>query len=122
MHDATEGGVVAALNEIAEASDVGFIVHAENLPIPRQVRTLQRYLRLSEEQVLSMSSTGTVLVAVSPDAKSKVERTLKRNRIEAHPIAVLTNNSDRIIESNRREQAFPLKADDPYARILSGEV
>jgi hydrogenase maturation factor len=122
MHDATEGGVVAALNEIAEASDVGFKIHAGKLPIPERVRTLQKYLRLSEEQVLSMSSTGTILAAVSPEAKNKAERTLKRGKVEAHLVGILTSNVDRIIESNGKEKAFPLKADDPYARILSGET
>ena len=33
MHDATEGGFVSALNELAEASKVGFKVDWEKIPI-----------------------------------------------------------------------------------------
>ncbi len=35
MHDATEGGFVAALNELAEASKVGFRVDWEKIPFQR---------------------------------------------------------------------------------------
>ncbi len=122
MHDAAEGGIVAALNEMAEASDVGFKISIGRLPIPKQVCMLQRYLRLSEEQILSMSSTGTILAAVSPEAKSKVERTLKRNKVEACLVGTLTYNMSRVMESEGKEKAFPSEADDPYARILSGEA
>ena len=36
MHDATEGGFVAALNELAEASKVGFRVDWEKIPVQRK--------------------------------------------------------------------------------------
>ena len=36
MHDATEGGFVAALNELAEASKVGFRVDWEKIPIAKK--------------------------------------------------------------------------------------
>lgn len=122
MHDAAEGGVVAALNELATASDVGFKIHAKKLPIPEQVRILQRYLSLSDEQTLSMSSTGTVLVAVNPKSGRKVETILNLNGIEAHLMGTFTSNTKRVIESNGKDVPFPAEADDPYATILSGKV
>jgi len=122
MHDATEGGIVAALNEIAEASNVGFEIYMGKLPIPEQVCTLQRHLHLSDEQMLSMSSTGTILAAVSPKAKSTVEGILGESKVEAHLVGVFTGNMDRILESNGQKRVFPQKADDPYARILSGKA
>jgi len=122
MHDATEGGIVAALNELATASNVGFKIHVKKLPIPEQVRILQRYLSLSDEQTLSMSSTGTILVAVSPKSRREVEATLRNNGIEAHLMGTLISDKKRIMESNGKEIPFPAEADDPYARILSGKV
>ena len=77
MHDATEGGFVAALNELAEASKVGFKVNWEKMPISKEVLALQSYFKLSDEQLLAMSSTGTILAAVDPEAQEKVKAALK---------------------------------------------
>jgi len=122
MHDATEGGLVAALNEIAEASKVGFKTEFERIRIPNEAYTLQKFFHLSDENVLAMSSTGTILAAVSPKAKEKVEETLQRNNIEASFIGVFTKNKRRIMSKNGKDTAFPKKAEDPYERILSGKL
>ena len=45
MHDATEGGFVAALNELAEASGVGFRVNWEKIPLSKEVLALQNYFK-----------------------------------------------------------------------------
>ena len=76
MHDATEGGFVAALNELAGASEVGFRIYWEKIQLSREVLALQNYFGLSNEQVLSMSSTGTVLGAVDAGAQEKVTSVL----------------------------------------------
>ena len=52
MHDATEGGFVAALNELAQASNVGFRVDWEKLPITKEASALQSYFKLTDEQLL----------------------------------------------------------------------
>ena len=51
MHDATEGGFVAALNELAEASKVGFRVDWEKIPVCKEMLVLQDYFKLTDEQV-----------------------------------------------------------------------
>ena len=73
MHDATEGGFVAALNELAEASGVGFRVDWAKIPVSKEALTLQSYFKLSDEQLLAMSSTGTIIAAVDPKAREKAE-------------------------------------------------
>ena len=71
MHDATEGGFVAALNELAEASKVGFRVDWEKIPVCKEVLALQSHFGLTDEQLLAMSSTGTILAAVDAQAARK---------------------------------------------------
>jgi hydrogenase maturation factor len=66
MHDATEGGFVSAINELATASKVGVKVRWEDIPISAQALTMQKHFQLSDEQLLSMSSTGTILGAAAP--------------------------------------------------------
>lgn len=122
MHDATEGGLVAALNEMAEASKVGFKVEFEKMPISSEVRILQESFQLSDEQVLSMSSTGTILAAADAQAKDRVEETLRRNGFSASFLGVCTKSKDRTLVKNNREVPFPIVADDPYDRILLSKV
>jgi hydrogenase expression/formation protein HypE len=122
MHDATEGGLTVALNEMAEASAVGFKVEWEKFLIPEEVHILREYYQLSNEQVLSMSSTGTVLAAVSPEAKDRVEDVLRQNNIEARVLGSFTEGMRRILVKNGERTLFPREADDPYARFLSEKL
>ncbi|MGA2680857.1 MAG: AIR synthase-related protein [Candidatus Bathyarchaeia archaeon] len=118
MHDATEGGVVAALNELAEASGVGFRVDWEKLAFSREVLSLQNHFRLSDEQVLSMSSTGTVLVAVDFQATKKVMETLRQNGLTAYFIGEFTEK-ERVMVKHKEEMPFPEVPIDPYNLIVS---
>jgi len=122
MHDATEGGLTAALNEMAEASKVGFKIEWKKLQIPKEAYILQKYFQLSNEQILSMSSTGTVLAAVSPEAKGRVEEVLRKNGIGASVLGFFTKNMRRILVKDGRETLFPKKADDPYEKIIIGKL
>lgn len=122
MHDTTEGGLTSALNEMAENSNVGFKIEREKIPLSADVKTLADFFKLSEEQILSMSSTGTILAAVSPEAKDKVEQVLRRNNIEASFLGVFLKDKRKILIKNGKETRFPGKASDPYEIILSGKL
>jgi hydrogenase maturation factor len=122
MHDATEGGLVATLNEMAEASGVGFSVEFEKIPLSAEVRKLQESFQLSDEQVLSMSSTGTIIAAVDVQAKERVEETLRRNGFSARFLGTFTKSKNRVLIKNNRSMPFPQVADDPYDRILLSKV
>jgi hydrogenase expression/formation protein HypE len=121
MHDATEGGFVAALNELAEASKLGFKVKRENMVIPDEVLALQKCFELTDEQLLAMSSTGTILAAIDPKSRGKVEEIMGKNGVNGYFIGEFTENKNRILIKNRKEKVFPEIADDPYTRILSGK-
>jgi hydrogenase expression/formation protein HypE len=122
MHDATEGGLTAALNEIAEASKVGFRINFEKIPISDEVQELRRNFRLSERQLLSISSTGTILAAVSPEGREKIESTMRQNKVQANDIGIFTKDTRHSLTKNNKSTPFPTVADDPYARILSGKL
>jgi hydrogenase maturation factor len=122
MHDATEGGLTAALNEIAEASGLGFRIEQEKIPVPTEAHALQNCFRLSEEQLLSMSSTGTILAAIAPEAKDNVQKTLRQHGVEASFLGVFTKSGTRIIVKKGKTLRFPEVAEDPYGRILFGKV
>jgi len=122
MHDATEGGLIAALNEVAEASKVGFRIDIEKIPISDEVQRLTSNFRLSERQLLSMSSTGTILAAVGPQVREEVETVMHQNKVQANVLGVFTEDTRRILTKDGKDKSFPEDADDPYARILSGKL
>ena len=122
MHDATEGGLTAALNEMAEASKVGFKINFHSIPICKEAKTLQKHFKLSDQQLLSMSSTGTILASVSLGAEEKVEAIMHKNKIQANVIGIFTEDKRRILVRDSKETRFSEDADDPYARILSGKL
>jgi hydrogenase expression/formation protein HypE len=68
---------------------------------------------------LSMSSTGTILVSVSSEAREKVEAIMRQNKIQASVLGSFTEDKQRILVRDSKETPFPENADDPYARILS---
>jgi hydrogenase expression/formation protein HypE len=122
MHDATEGGLTAALNEMAEASKAGFRIEFENIPISDEVQKLRRNFRLSERQFLSISSTGTILAAVSSEGREKVEAIMHQNKVQASVLGIFTEDTRRILTTDGKDTSFPKETDDPYARILSGKL
>jgi hydrogenase maturation factor len=122
MHDLTEGGLVASLNEMAQASGLGFQVEFEKIPICAEAERLKETFGLYDGQLLSMSSTGTILVAVDPIALGEVEKRLKVHGLEAFSIGAFTEEKRRIIVKGGRERRFPERAEDPYERILSGAL
>jgi hydrogenase expression/formation protein HypE len=119
MHDATEGGFVAALNELAQASKVGLKVTWELIPIPAEALALKAHFGLSDEQVLAMSSTGTILGAVKPEAQQKVKEVLDKLGLSAAFIGEFTENKQRLLIKGKKEAAFPSQPDDPYTVMLA---
>jgi hydrogenase expression/formation protein HypE len=118
MHDATEGGLVAALNELADASKLGFKIDYEKVPLTSEVQVLRETFGLSDEQVLAMSSTGTILAAVSPGAEKEVAETLKKCGLQASFLGQFTKDKKCVLVRNNRKLSFPKVADDPYSRIM----
>jgi hydrogenase maturation factor len=121
MHDATEGGFVVALNELAEASKVGFKVDWEKIPVCKEMLVLQSYFKLTDEQLLATSSTGSILAAVDAQDQEKVKTTLSKNNLSACFLGEFTENKKRVLTKTGKETSFPQVADDPYTSILSGK-
>jgi hydrogenase maturation factor len=118
MHDTTEGGLVTALNEMAESAALGFEVNLEEIPILREALTMKEYFGLSQRELLSISSTGTLLAAVAPEVKDRTLQRLRENAGAARSIGVFTKNRKRTVNDGRKKVVFPRAAQDPYTRIL----
>jgi len=119
MHDATEGGLVTALNELAEASNVGIRVNWEDIPISREVLLLRDHFCLSDDQVLALSSTGTILAAVPLLLKQRVVEVLGQLGLCAYFIGEFTERKNRVLLKGGREEVFPLFAEDVYTKLVA---
>jgi len=82
---------------------------------------LQNQFKLSDEQLIAMSSTGTILAAVKPVVQEKVKAALAKNGLSAYFIGEITENKERVLIRKGKETPFPPVADDPYTLILSGK-
>lgn len=78
MRDPTRGGLASALNELAEASEVGVRIDEAALPIRREVRAACEMLGLDP---LYVANEGKLMAVVPADAAEDVLRTMR-----AHPL------------------------------------
>ena len=120
MHDSTEGGLVSTLNELADSSELGFQVDREKILIRPEMQILQHHFGLSEDEILSMSSTGSMVVAVNPQEKFRISKEINELGYLWSFIGKFTGNKDRIILNNKKRSVFPIIAVDPYNKILFG--
>lgn len=100
MHDASEGGIFAALWEVAEQSKVGLTVDLKKIPIRQETIEICEYCNKNPYELLS----GGSLIMVTSDGQALVQ-TLKEAQIPAAIVGKITNNKDRIIK-NEEETRF----------------
>ena len=121
MHDATEGGLAACLNEIADASNVGFVLDYPSLQILPELNILSKHFNLSRDQILSISSTGTLLAAISPNHEREVLERLRRRGIDSRIVGIFTKSKKHLLRYDDQEREFPKRFNDPYAEIVGTE-
>ena len=122
MHDTTEGGLLASLNEMAEASNVGFRINWDQIPFQKEVYVLRDFFNLTDIQLLSLSSTGSIIVAVDPDDFYKVESLFRKIGVEMSLLGVFSKDLKHVLVNNGKKTLFPSEPDDPYEHILSKKI
>lgn len=112
MHDVTEGGILGAIQEMAQASSLGFTVKTDLIPVPDEVRLLAE---LFEIDPLISIGAGSMIMAVSPGSESKLIDALAKERIEAVQVGTFTENSDQLLEDKfGKLSGFTFDGTDPY--------
>jgi len=80
LHDPTEGGVAAGIQEVAMASGVGVIVREEGIPVRRE--TLEICGALSVDPMRLVSS-GSLLIAAPRESANDIVGELRAGGVEA---------------------------------------
>ena len=100
MHDASEGGIMATLWELAESSGVGLSIDMKKLPIRQETVEVCEFCDVNPYELLS----GGCLVMTTEDGNSLVEALAEAN-IPAVVVGKITDSNDRIIV-NGEEKRF----------------
>ena len=110
MHDVTEGGILGALWEMAEASGVGLDIDFRSIPVKQETIEIAEYFGINPYKLIS---SGCMLIACS-DGNGLV-RALDAKGINATVIGKATDSNDRVLLSDG-ERSFmePPKTDELY--------
>ena len=89
MHDATEGGILGAIWEVAECSNVGVEVYADEIPVLECTKELCRAAGIN---YLRLISSGTMIITAF-DGELMVKK-LKDSGVNAAVIGRITEKED----------------------------
>ena len=78
MHDVTEGGIVGGVLEMSLASNNGFVIHSDSIPIDYSTRLICEKLSIDP---LKLIGSGSLLIACSTRASVPIIKKLKSNGI-----------------------------------------
>lgn len=116
MHDPTEGGVRAALHELAHASGVAVLVDLDQVPIrPETVRICDRF----DLDPLGLIGSGALLVTIAAGRAAALLRAWARQGISGRPIGRVERG--RGVEATRhgRPAALPWVVRDEIIKALA---
>jgi hydrogenase expression/formation protein HypE len=112
MHDATEGGVIGGLAEVAAASEVGLRVDMEAIPVRPEVRAVCD--RVGMDPYISISE-GTLIATVRPEHVKGYLRALENEGIEAAEVGEVTEpEKGRVLVTGGEEQPLEHPGLDPF--------
>lgn len=113
MHDITEGGLLGAAFEVAEASGVGIEIYAKNLPILPETRAICDFFGIDP---LGLISSGSMLIC-TPSGE-KVLGALEKKGIPATIVGkIIPGKEKTIIFDKKRRPLLPPERDELYRAI-----
>lgn len=109
MHDATEGGILGAVWEVAECSNVGLEIYADKIPVLECTKEL---CRISNINYLRLISSGTMIITAFEG--SKLVTKLNEAGINASIIGKITEQGRYFTFDNIRTELCPQEKDEIY--------
>lgn len=111
MHDITEGGVLGALWEMAKASNTGFIVYEEKMPISDITRKLCGHFKIDP---LKFISSGSMLITA--ENGQEFVHILQRCGIKATIIGKITEGKGVLVNQDKIEnEVCPPERDELFS-------
>jgi hydrogenase maturation factor len=112
MHDATEGGVLGGLLEVAIASEVGMRIRLDAIPVRPEVRAVCEHVGIDP---FTSISEGTLIVTVLPDRAIGYVEACAREGIDAAIVGdVMEPTEGRVLVDADGERALEHPGLDPF--------
>jgi hydrogenase expression/formation protein HypE len=113
MHDATEGGVLGGLFEIANASGVGMEIDESRFIYPDEVRVVCEAFDLDPVKAIA---EGSLLITARPDSSGKILQRLEAAGIKASVIGSVVADTQKRVMRRRNGTLIPLELPerDPF--------
>lgn len=112
MHDATEGGVLGGLLEVAVASGVGMRIDLEEIPVRPEVRAVCDHVGIDPYTSIS---EGSLITTVVPDRALAYVEALAREGIDAAIVGSVTDPSaGRVLVDAAGEHPLEHPGLDPF--------
>ena len=117
MHDATEGGLLNGIYEIAAASNTGVTVLEDKIIIPGEIDAVCRYFNIDP---LTSISEGTLVITATPENTPRIISDLKQKGIAAWDVGEVTPG-DRVFvrKDGKREELTPVAVDPFWGAYFS---
>ncbi len=113
----TDGGVLAALWNLAKETGTGLEADLRQLPVLQETIEVCEHFRLNPYQ---LTSAGTLLL-VTEDGENLVEM-LKEHDIPARIVGKLTDNNDKILQNGEEVRYIDRPAPDELMKIFEQET
>ncbi len=111
MHDVTEGGVLGALWELAEASEVGIEIYENNINVRRETIEICRELSIDPMKLIS---SGVMVMTTSEDKKNLLTEAFKEANIELTEVGKITDKDHVVIRNGKEYSLLPPDVDELY--------
>jgi len=113
MHDASEGGIMATLWELAESSGVGLSIDMKKLPIRQETVEVCEFCDVNPYELLS----GGCLVMTTEDGNALAQVLLQQD-IPAVVVGKITDSNDRIIVNGEEKRYLDKPKTDEIYRFI----
>ncbi len=111
MHDPTEGGVAGGINELADASKLGFEIYEEKILIAEETLEVCKFFQIDPLQLIA---SGSLIIATQKNYAHRLVEILEKNNIAASVIGrTLSSSKKRLIlrKDGKHEKFIRPKSD-----------
>ena len=111
MHDATEGGLLNGVFEIAAASKTGVTIYEDKIVIPDEITAVCKYFNI--DPLISISE-GTLVITATPQNSAKIIEELQKKNINAWDIGEITKSERLFIKKGGDKTVLEPVLVDPF--------
>jgi hydrogenase expression/formation protein HypE len=111
MHDATEGGLLNGVYEMAAASGAGVNLYEEKIPLPPEVKAICGHFGIDPLRAIS---EGTLVISAPVENTAAIISALKQKGIAAWEVGEVTPKERLFIRGNGKKEALQPVMVDPF--------